>query len=381
MEHPLSEEPPSDSQPRDWYDWRWQIKNLVRTPEEMCRHLSSLRDKIEIIRAINKRYPLLISPYYLSLINDDDPDDPLLRQVIPYLEELSDGDGDEDPLAEERDMPVPGLTHRYPDRVLLVLTNFCSTFCRFCTRKRLIGKRGFGLLGRLDEVFSYLKNHVEVRDVILSGGDPLTLSLPVLGRILDGLVEIPHIEMVRIGSRVPVTLPMRLFDRDLLDLLGRYNFLWVNTHFNHPREVTPEATTAVENLQRLGIPVNNQTVLLKGVNDSLSTMKSLVHALLRIRVRPYYIFHCDPVKGTSHFRTDIKKGIEIIEGLRGFTSGLGVPTYVVDGPGGSGKIPVSPNYVLSLSEDSVTLRNYENHVVSYRYQNMDEDYYEDRHNL
>jgi len=360
----LSDEPPSLNHPEGWYDWEWQIKNCIRTPEALCSYLPELNDKIEILRSISKRYPILISPYYLSLIERDNPECPILKQAVPSLQELYDEDGEDDPLAEERDMPVPGLTHRYPDRVLLLLTNFCATYCRFCTRKRILGKAGrWQTLGNLNNVFAYLRSNPKIRDVIISGGDPLTLSLKVLKRILDGLREIPSIEMVRIGTRVPVTLPMRLFNVELLDLLGRYDFLWINTHFNHPKEVTPEAALAVKNIQGLGIPVNNQTVLLKGVNDTLLTMKELIHALLRIRVRPYYIFHCDPVKGTSHFRTDIKKGIEIIEGLRGFISGLGIPTYVVDAPGGAGKIPIGPDYIQSISEESLILRNYEGEII------------------
>lgn len=365
MEDPLPEESPQRRHSKDWYDWKWQLKNLIRTPEALKTCLPHLESQIELLIAVSKSYPILISPYYLSLIDRDDPEDPILKQAVPSVEELFDRDGEEDPLSEEEEMPIPGLTHRYPDRVLLVLTNFCATFCRFCTRKRLIGKRSVETLNHLDEAFSYLKRHREVRDVIISGGDPLTLSLPALKKVLDGLKGIPHIEMVRLGTRVPVTLPMRLFDEELLNLLGGYDFLWINTHFNYPREVTPEAIQAVKNLQGRGIPVNNQTVLLKGVNDSLATMKELIHALLRIRVRPYYIFHCDPVKGASHFRTPLEGGIEIIKGLRGFISGLGVPTYVVDGPGGMGKVPVAPNYMVDVKEDSIILRNYKGSLFEY----------------
>lgn len=394
MEDPLPEGPPQGRplkdlpinhakeafrySPSNWYDWKWQLKNLIRSPEQLKGYLPHLDSEIWLLNIVSQRYPILVSPYYLSLIDRDDPEDPILKQAIPSLKELFDRDGEEDPLSEEDNMPVPGLTHRYPDRVLLVVTNFCTTFCRFCTRKRLIGKRRVETLNHLDEVFSYLKRHTEVRDVVISGGDPLTLSLPVLKKVLDGLKGIPHIEMVRLGTRVPVTLPMRLFDEELLNLLGGYDFLWINTHFNHPREVTPEAILAVKNLQGRGIPVNNQTVLLKGVNDSLATMKELIHALLRIRVRPYYIFHCDPVKGVSHFRTSIDRGLEIIKGLRGFTSGLGVPTYVVDGPGGMGKVPIAPNYVVDVKGDSIILRNYEGSLFEY---NPGGDGNEDRYNI
>jgi len=364
-----------DIPPQVFLDWRWQIKNMIRTPSHLFEafpYLSS--EEKENVKRVHRVYPLLISPYYLSLINPDDPDDPIKKQVIPVIDELFDYKGIRDPLEEEEDEVVPGLVHRYPDRVLLITTNFCASYCRHCTRKRLLGKGGtIKIYHEFEKVLDYLKNHPEITDVILSGGDPLTLPLPKLKFILDGLKTIPSIEVVRMGSRIPVLLPMRLFDQELLNLLSQYDFLWLNTHFNHPKEITEYSKKAVLNLLKCGIPVNNQTVLLKGINDSVPVMKELFKGLLKIKVRPYYLFHCDPTKGVLHFRTSVYKGIEIIEGLRGHISGLAVPTYVVDAPHGGGKIPVMPNYVISMSDEKIILRNYEGMIVSYTWNGKNEE--------
>ncbi|HME69254.1 MAG TPA: KamA family radical SAM protein, partial [Myxococcota bacterium] len=258
----------------------------------------------------------------------------------------------------------PGLTHRYPDRVLFVVTSFCTSYCRFCIRKR--NWRGSDAARdpqEVDQALAYIRSHPEIRDVLISGGDPLTLPLSQLEYVLRGVREIPHVEIVRIGSREPVMLPMRI-EPELVAMLERYAPLWVNTHFNHPNELTPEAAAAVDRLLRAGIPVNNQSVLLAGVNDSLEVMKALVQGLLRIRVRPYYLYHCDDVKGTAHLRTSIRRGLEILEGLRGHTTGFGVPTYVVDAPDGGGKIPLMPNYLVSQGERTLVLRNFEGVLVS-----------------
>ncbi len=359
--------PWQDISEEQWYDWRWQIKNMIRKPEQLVKILPLPRKEFEDICRVSDSYPMLISPYYFSLIDLENPNDPIRKQSFPSIEELEDlAYAVEDPLDEEEDQSVPGLTHRYPDRVLLTLTNFCTTYCRHCTRKRIHGKSKGTLSSYcLDSVLDYLQKHEEIRDIVVSGGDPLALPNRILEKILKGLQDISHLEMIRIGTRVPVTLPMRLYDQDLLSLLENFENLWVNTHFNHPREITIEAVQAVRNLLKLGIPVNNQTVLLNGINDSVEIMRELMLSLLKIRVRPYYLFHCDPSKGVSHFRTSVWKGMEIIEGLRGHISGLGVPTYVIDAPRGGGKIPLMPNYVLSYSEDAIVLRNYEGMIVKY----------------
>jgi lysine 2,3-aminomutase len=317
------------------------------------------------IDKVVRRYPMRVNPYFLGLIKREG--DALWKQCIPDIRELEDEDGLIDPLNEEGDSPVPGLTHRYPDRVLFLVSNSCAMYCRFCTRKRRVGDP-------LKEItteqilrgIDYIKEHREVRDVVLSGGDPLLLHDNEIGFILKRLREIKHLEIVRIGTRVPCTLPQRITP-ELCDILKRYRPLYINIHFNHPREITPESTRACEMLADAGIPLGSQTVLLKGVNDNPGIMKELMHKLLRIRVRPYYIFQCDLTRGTKHFRTPIGDGIEIIENLRGHTSGLCVPHYVIDAPGGGGKIPVSPNYILEQNNSEITLRNYQGNI--YRYPN------------
>lgn len=364
-----------DIPPQIFLDWKWQMKNLIRIPEELFTAFPYLSEKEkEDIRAVAKHFKILISPYYLSLINPEDPEDPIRKQAIPSIDELIDFTGTPDPLEEEMDEVVPCLVHRYPDRALLITTNFCTTYCRHCTRKRLLGKGGsIKTYYEFEKVLNYLRKHPEITDIILSGGDPLTLPLPRLKFILDSLKGIPSVEIVRIGSRVPVTMPMRLFDQELLSLLSNYDFLWLNTHFNHPNEITEYSKKAVLNLLKCGIPVNNQTVLLKGINDDVETMRKLFKGLLKIKVRPYYLFHCDPTKGVQHFRTSVYKGIEIIEGLRGHISGLAIPTYVVDAPHGGGKIPVMPNYIVSMSEDRMVLRNYEGMIFSYSWTDFNEN--------
>jgi lysine 2,3-aminomutase len=327
-------------------------------------------EELEAIGALEAEYKLAIPPYYFSLINSDDPQDPIRLQAVTSPLEARNPSGYEleDPLEEEKDSPVPGLTHRYPDRALLVTTHVCTMYCRFCTRKRATMVRGgWDAVSRDDErMIEYVRDHSEIRDVIVSGGDPLTLPTAKLKFFLDGLAAIPHVDVIRIGTRVPVTLPQKLFDHSLIELLASTEKVWIQTHFNHPREITPEAARVCKSLLRAGMPVNNHTVLLRGVNDSLATMRQLMRALLRIKVRPYYLFHCDPVIGAGHFRTSVWKGLEIMEGLRGHMSGLGIPTYVVDSPHGGGKIPLMPNYLVSASDDAVVLRNYEGLLVRYQ---------------
>jgi lysine 2,3-aminomutase len=354
----------------DWTDWRWQSQNAVRHPRQIVDLIPFTDEERRAIETLQAQYKLAIPPYYFSLIDRFDPRDPIRLQSVPSPLELAGSagtDGEDDPLDEEKDSPVPGLTHRYPDRALLVTTHVCTMYCRFCTRKRATMKRGgWDAVSRDDQrMVEYVRDHPEIHDVIISGGDPLTLPLEKLAFFVEHLSAIPHLDVIRVGTRVPVTLPQRLDDDDLVEILERSGKIWIQTHFNHPREVTAEAQRACDRLRMRGMPVNNHAVLLKGVNDSLATQRELCRALLRIKVRPYYLFHCDPVTGAGHFRTAVWKGIEIIEGLRGHISGLGVPTYVVDAPRGGGKIPLMPNYLVSASTESVVLRNYEGMLVNY----------------
>lgn len=373
------EEPPSHSRrwpvwqdvpDHLWDDWRWQSQHAVRSVRQLRQYLHFTPEELATLERLEKDYKLAIPPYYLSLIDPEDPKDPIRLQAVPSVLETENRSGYEmeDPLEEDKDMPIPGLTHRYPDRVLLAITHVCTMYCRFCTRKRkTLVRGGWEAISAADrQMIDYIRQHPEIRDVIISGGDPLTLPPTRLKFFLEELKAIRHVDVIRIGTRVPVTLPQRLYDQELINLLASAEKVWIQTHFNHPREVTPEAARVCKALLRAGMPVNNHTVLLKGVNDSLETMRQLLRALLRIKVRPYYLFHCDPVIGAGHFRTSIWKGLEIMEGLRGHLSGLGIPTYVVDGPHGTGKIPLMPNYLVSASDDAVILRNYEGILVRYQ---------------
>lgn len=364
--HPIWNKVPN----HQWDDWRWQSRNAIRSVRQLRDLLPFSADELEAIGALEAEFKLAIPPYYFSLIDPADLDDPIRLQSVTSPREAENPSGYEleDPLEEDRDMPVPGLTHRYPDRALIQSTHVCTMYCRFCTRKRATMVRGgWDAISRNDErMIEYVAAHPEIRDVIVSGGDPLTLPIPKLKFFLDGLSAIEHVDVIRIGTRVPVTLPQRLYDQNLIDLLAGAGKVWIQTHFNHPREITPEAARVCNALLRAGMPVNNHSVLLRGVNDDLDTMRRLMRGLLRIKVRPYYLFHCDPVIGAGHFRTSVWKGIEIIEGLRGHMSGLGIPTYVVDSPHGGGKIPLMPNYLVSASDDAVVLRNFEGQLVRYQ---------------
>ena len=364
--HPLWRNVPD----HQWNDWRWQSQNAIRSVRQLRDLLPFTPEELEVIGELEIEYKTAIPPYYFSLIDPDDPNDPIRLQSVPSPLETQNPSGFEleDPLEEDKDMPVPGLTHRYPDRALLITTHVCTMYCRFCTRKRATMVRGgWDAISRNDErMIEYIRDHSEIRDVIVSGGDPLTLPTSKLKFFLDNLASIPHVDVIRIGTRVPVTMPQKLYDRNLIKLLASANKVWIQTHFNHPREITPEAARVCNALLKAGMPVNNHTVLMKGVNDSVETMRDLMRALLRIKVRPYYIFHCDPVIGAGHFRTSVWKGLEIMEGLRGHMSGLGIPTYVVDSPHGGGKIPVMPNYLVSASDDAVVLRNYEGMLIRYQ---------------
>jgi lysine 2,3-aminomutase len=349
-----------------WNDWKWQFRNRITTLEELLQHLQLPEETWPARREVLRDFRMGIPPYYLSLIDADDPDDPILRQCVPLTEEIYNREvGVEDPLGEEAYSPVPGITHRYPDRVLMVISNSCAVYCRYCTRKRIMYEDAVPDI-EIDRMVDYIARTPAVRDVVVSGGDPLNNSTPKLERILSKLRAIPHLEIIRIGSRVPVALPQRI-DDELCEMLSKYHPLWINVHYNHPREVTPEAARACDKLSRAGIPLNNQSVLLKGVNDSVPTMKALVHGLMKMRVRPYYLYQCDPVRGSEHLRTTVGKGLEIIEGLRGHTSGLAIPTFVIDAPGGGGKVPITPDYLLSYDPvgGKTILRNFQKKVFVY----------------
>ena len=350
----------------EWNDWKWQVKNRIETYEELSRYFSFGPEEAEGIKKALAKFRMAITPYYLSLIDPDDPYDPIRRQAIPAGEECNIAPADlDDPLHEDEDSPAPGLTHRYPDRVLFLITDMCSMYCRHCTRRRFAGQKDDESPSeRIEKCLAYIEKTPQVRDVLLSGGDALMVSDKKLEYIIQRLRAIPHVEIVRIGSRTPVVCPQRITP-ELCVMLKKYHPIWLNTHFNHPNEFTPEAEQALARLANAGIPLGNQTVLLRGVNDCVHVMKKLMHELVRNRVRPYYIYQCDLSMGLEHFRTPVSKGIEIIENLRGHTSGYAVPTFVVDAPGGGGKTPVMPQYVISQSPDKVILRNFEGVITTY----------------
>lgn len=341
-------------------DWRWLLAHGVNSGNQAAVEFGG--DAGALARA-ERAFPVRVNAYYRSLFTDG-PDDPLARQVVPAAAELEDTEGLADPLAEDTDMPVPHLVHRYPDRVLFLVTYQCAVYCRFCTRKRDVGKRVAPTDAELLRGVDYIRSHPEIRDVIVSGGDPFLLADDRLSRILGWVRAIPHVEILRVDTRVPCVLPQRVTDA-LVEELARHHPLYVNTHFNHPREVTPEAKQACERLVDRGIPVGNQTVLLAGVNDDPAVMKALMHKLLAIRVKPYYLYQCDPVEGTAHFRTPVAKGIEIMAALRGHTSGMAVPAYVIDAPGGGGKVPVLPEGVVEMTDAHVVVRNWEGRTFIY----------------
>jgi lysine 2,3-aminomutase len=348
-----------------WNDWRWQLRHRLSTVDELGQLIDLTSEEEEGMRA-QHRFRLDLTPYFASLIDRQDPSCPLRRQVIPTARELKGFEAAMvDSLSEEAHSPVPGLVHRYPDRVLMLVTTQCASYCRYCTRSRIVGDPQAQFdSGDYDAQIEYVANAPQVRDVLISGGDPLMLPLRRLEELLRRLRAISHVEVLRIGTRVPVFVPQRV-DEALTDMLRRYHPLWVNIHVNHAREITPEVGGACAQLADAGIPLGCQSVLLAGINDCPNVMKELVHELLRIRVRPYYLYQCDLVPGAGHFRTPVAKGIEIIEALRGHTSGFAVPTFVVDAPGGGGKIPVGPQYLISQSDGRVVLRNYEGFISTY----------------
>lgn len=349
-----------------WNDWKWQVKNRIETLDELKRYIKLTPEEEQGIQTSLKTLRMAITPYYLSLIDPDDPYCPIRRQSIPTEKETHISAADQlDPLHEDEDSPVPGLTHRYPDRVLLLITDMCSMYCRHCTRRRFAGHRDDEMPSdRVEKAIEYIAATPQVRDVLLSGGDALMISDKRLESIVQRLRAIPHVEIIRIGTRTPVVCPQRITP-ELVDMLKKYHPIWINTHFNHPAEITAEAAAACARLADAGFPIGNQSVLLRGVNDCVHVMKHLVHGLVKMRVRPYYIYQCDLSMGLEHFRTPVSKGIEIIEALRGHTSGYAVPTFVVDAPGGGGKTPVMPSYLISQSPGKVVLRNFEGVITTY----------------
>ena len=349
-----------------WNDWKWQVKNRIETLEDLKKYVKLTAEEEEGVRKTLSTLRMAITPYYLSLIDPNDPHDPVRRQCIPTALETHQAAADLlDPLHEDEDSPTPGLTHRYPDRVLFLITDMCSMYCRHCTRRRFAGQTDNECSpDRIEKALEYIEKTPTVRDVLLSGGDALMVSDKKLEYIISRLRQIPHVEIVRLGTRTPVVCPQRITP-ELCDMLKKYHPIWINTHFNHPNEVTAESRRACEMLANAGIPLGNQSVLLRGVNDCVHVMKNLVHELVKMRVRPYYIYQCDLSMGLEHFRTPVSKGIEIIEGLRGHTSGFCIPTFVVDAPGGGGKTPVMPQYVISQAPGKVVLRNFEGVITTY----------------
>lgn len=352
--------------PDYWYDWKWQLKNRITSLEVIQNLIPLTRREEEGIKRASGRLAMAITPYFFSLIDRQDPKCPIRKQAIPRIEEFSVSSCElVDPCGEDSHSPVPGLVHRYPDRALLIVTDSCAMYCRYCTRRRMVGEEHPPMsIENFDEACKYIKSKKSIRDVLISGGDPLMMKTEVLESYLKKLRAIPHLDIIRLGTRVPVTLPMRV-NEELVNMLRKYHPLLMSIHFSHPKEITPEVMKSCTMLADAGIPLGSQTVLLKGINDKPATIKKLMHELLKIRVRPYYLYQCDMAVGTGHFRTPVSVGMNIIEELRGHTTGYAVPTFVVDAPGGGGKIPVTPTYLISQAKGRVTLRNYENKIYNY----------------
>ena len=356
-----------DVSDEQWNDWHWQVSHRISDVDTLKKYLPLTPEEEHGSRKALEHFRMAITPYYLSLIDPNDPYDPVRKQAVPTGEEAYRSPEDlEDPLEEDGDSPVPGLTHRYPDRVLFLITDQCAMYCRHCTRRRLAGQKdGARTRTQIDACIDYIANTPAVRDVLLSGGDALLMSDERLEYILSKLRAIDHVEIIRIGTRTPVVLPQRITP-ELCAIIRKYHPVWLNTHFNHTNEITPDSRRATTMLADAGVQLGNQSVLLRGVNDCVHVMRKLVNGLVYIRVRPYYIYQCDLSLGLSHFRTPVAKGLEIIESLRGHTSGFCVPTYVVDAPGGGGKIPVMPDYLISQNPDHVVLRNFEGVITTYK---------------
>lgn len=350
-----------------WNDWRWQVSHRIADVDTLKKYLPMTAEEEAGARKALENFRMAITPYYLTLIDPDDPNDPVRRQAVPTGNEAYRSPEDlVDPLEEDGDSPVTGLTHRYPDRVLFLITDMCAMYCRHCTRRRLAGQKdGARTREQIDACIEYIRRTPDVRDVLLSGGDALLMSDDRLEYILSKLREIDHVEIIRLGTRTPVVLPQRITP-ELCAMLRKYHPVWLNTHFNHVNEITPDSKRATTMLADAGLQLGNQSVLLRGVNDCVHVMRKLVNGLAFIRVRPYYIYQCDLSLGLSHFRTPVAKGLEIIESLRGHTSGFCVPTFVVDAPGGGGKIPVMPDYLISQNPDHIILRNFEGVITTYK---------------
>ncbi len=352
---------------QQWNDWRWQLKNRITSIAGLEQFVTLTENEIQALHRHSSTLPFAITPYYASLISPTDPGDPIRRAVIPVTSELIVSSGEaHDPLGEDTHSPVPGLVHRYKDRVLFLATDYCSTYCRYCTRSRMVGKsRKVGNFKKQwERAFNYIENHSEIRDVLLSGGDPLTLPDETLEFLLTRLRSIKHVELIRIGTKTPAVLPQRITPQ-LTKMLRRYHPLWISIHCMHPAEQTREMKKACERLADAGIPLGSQTVLLAGINDDVAIMKRLMQGLIRMRVKPYYLYQCDPIIGSAHFRTSVAKGLEIYQGLRGHTTGYAVPTYVIDAPGGGGKIPLLPETCLGRDGSDILLKNYEGHIYRY----------------
>ena len=349
----------------DWQDWRWQMNHRIKDASTLKKLLPLSPEELEEIKTVGETYRWALSPYYLSLIDKSDPQDPIRLQSLPSIQELKDFSGEEDPMGEAFTSPAPCITRRYPDRLIINVTNLCAMYCRHCQRRRNIGEVDVHeTRSRLQSALDYVRSNPEIRDVLITGGDALLLSDQTLEWLLKELHQIPHIEIKRIGTRIPVTLPMRITD-ELCSILEKYPPIYINTQFNHPKEVTEQAKKAADRLIKAGVVLGNQAVLLKGINDQPDVMKRLNQELLKIRVRPYYIFHAKNVKGTSHFIPKIQDGLEIMEKLRGYTSGLAIPTYIINAPGGGGKTPILPQYLVSLNEDEAVLRTWEGKTIHY----------------
>ena len=349
-----------DVNPLDWEDWHWQLKHRIRAKEELSQIIKLTPEEEKGIDKARGKLSMAITPYWATLIDPEDPNCPIRRQAVPVsLESMISPHEMTDPCAEDRDSPAPYLVHRYPDRVLLLATEHCAMYCRHCTRRRLVGehKQEEGnSFTRFDAAIEYIKSNRKIRDVLISGGDPFILEDDEIESLIQKIRSVSHVEFLRIGTRVPVTLPQRITE-SLVNMLKKYSPIWISMHFNHPKEISKRCKNACDMLADVGMPLGSQTVLLKGINDRPFIMKRLMHELLQMRIRPYYIYQCDPVRGTQHFRTPVAVGINIIEKLRGHTSGYAVPTYVIDGPGGGGKIPVGPNYILSQAKGKYVLRH------------------------
>ena len=349
----------------DWDDWRWQLRHRITTRKQLGKIVRLSENERNSFHFRNTTLPLAITPYYASLIRPDDQEHPLRRTMIPVVSELIVSPGESsDPLGEECHSPAPGLIHRYPDRVLFLVTEYCSSYCRYCTRSRMVGRRKSGGRKQWQLALDYIERTPAIRDVLLSGGDPLTLPDEEIDWLLGRLRQIPHVELIRIGTKTPVVLPQRITS-GLIEVLKKYHPLWMSIHCTHPDELTVEMRQACTRLADAGIPLGSQTVLLSGINDSVETMRSLMHGLVKIRVKPYYLYQCDPILGSSHFRTPVSKGLEVYQGLRGYTTGYAVPNYVIDAPGGGGKIPLIPETVAGRDGSDLLIRNYEGKIYRY----------------